>query len=76
MNLYFQKCYSLIVEDYTDKPLCIVNHVLLALAVCLAQLQRKFLSNLNYLFIYNKLDHQYYKLCDCRLKLSLRLALF
>ena len=76
MNLYFQKFYSFIIEDYMDEPLRISNHVLLALAVLLAQLWRKVLSNLNYLFIYNKLDHQYYKLDHWRFKLALRFALF
>ena len=52
------------------EPLRILNHNLLALAVHLVQLQRQILSNLNYLFVYNKLDHQYYKLCPYRSKLD------
>ena len=61
MCLYFQKGYYFVIKDYMDEALCISNHVLLALAVHLAQLRRQVLSNLNDLFVYNKLDHQYYK---------------
>ena len=60
-----------------DEPLFISNHVLLALAVHLVQLQRQVLFNLNYLFVYDKLHRQYYILCHYRSELDvLRLALF
>ena len=77
MNLYFHKGYCFVIEDYMDELLSISSHVLLALAVHLVQLQRQVLSNLNYLFVYNKLDHQYYKLRHYRSELdALRLFLF
>ena len=77
MNLYFHKGYCFVIEDYMDEPLCISNHVLLALTVHLVQLQRQVLSNLNDLFAYNKLDRQYYKLRHYRSELDvLRIALF
>ena len=45
--------------------------------LALVQLQREALSNLNYLFVNNNLNHQYYKLGHYRSKLdTLRLALF
>ena len=77
MNLYFQKCYCFIIEDYMGEPLCILNRVLLPLAAHLIQLWRQVLSNSNYFFVSNKLDHQYYKLHHYRSELdALRLALF
>ena len=77
MNLYFQKSCCFVIENYIDQPLYILNHVLLALAVHLIQLQRQVLSNLNYLFVYNKLDHQYYKFRNYKSELdTLKLALF
>ena len=58
-----------------DEPLCISNQVLLALAVHLVHLWRQVLSS--YLFVYNKLDQQYYKLHHYSFELdALKLALF
>ena len=54
-----------------DELICISNHVLLALAAHLFQLQRQAISNLNYLFANNKLDHQHYKLHHYSLNLML-----
>ena len=54
IKLYFHKGYCFVIEDYMDEPTCISNHVLLALAVHLVDLQRKVLSNLNYLLINNR----------------------
>ena len=77
INLYFRKGYCFEIEDYMDEPLCISNHVLLALAVYLVQLQTQVLSNLKDFFVYNKLDHQYYKLLHYRSELgALKFALF
>ena len=77
MNLYFQKSYCFAIEDYMDEPLCISSYVLLPLAVHLVQLWKQVVSNLNKLFGYNELDHQYYKLHNYRSELdALRLALF
>ena len=77
MNLYFLKVYCFVIEDYMDEPLCMLNHVLLALAVHLVQLQREVLFNFSYLFVFDKLDHQYCKLSHYRSELDfLRFALF
>ena len=70
MNLYFQKLYCFVIEDYVDETLCTSNlcisnlcisiHVLLSF-YCFVQIQSPFFSNLNYIFVCNKLGNQYYK---------------